>query len=286
MSMDGKTCVITGSTAGIGLATATALARKGAEVVLLGRDQARGQRALARITAETGSRRVSLVLVDLAELDSVREAARQILDAHPRIHVLINNAAVMLPERQVTEYGVEQMFATNYLSHFLLTNLLLERMITSAPARIVNVGALIPGAAIDLDDLAMEHRKYTAFAALGLSKLAVVMSTRELARRLQDTDVTANALYPGLARTSIMDGQPWLSRAATRLMSRSPEHAARTSVLLASDPSVEGLSGRMYSGGKQTDMRGEQVNDRQLWTQLWKKSAQLTGLDQSTGGRP
>lgn len=284
MSMDERVCIITGGTAGIGLATAAALAGQGAEVVLLGRNRDRGEQALARIATKTGNDRGSMVLVDLADLDSVRDAAAQIIDAHPRIHVLINNAGVMLPERQVTEYGVEKMFATNYLSHFLLTNLLLERMITSAPSRIVSVGALIPRAMVDLDDLAMAHRKYTPFAALGISKLAVVMFTRELARRLEGTGVTANALYPGVARTSIMDGQPWLSRAAIRLISGSPEKAARTSIFLAGDPSVDGVSGRMFSGGKPTAMRGAQVNDPQQWRRLWEKSAQLTGLDPSTGG--
>ncbi|UOQ56373.1 SDR family NAD(P)-dependent oxidoreductase [Leucobacter allii] len=286
MNMDAKTCVITGGTAGIGLATATALAGQGAEVVLLGRSRDRGKEALARIAATTGNDRGSMVQVDLADLDSVRNAAHEILDAHPRIHVLINNAGIMLPERQLTDDGVEKMFATNYLSHFLLTNLLLERLIASAPARIVSVGALIPRAVVDLDDLAMERRKYTPFTALGISKLAVVMFTRELARHLEGTGVTANALYPGVARTSIMDDQSWLSRTAMRLISGSPEKAARTSILLASDPSVDGVSGRMFSGGKETSMRGDQVNDPQQWRRLWDKSVQLTELEPSTGGKP
>ncbi|WP_155058304.1 SDR family NAD(P)-dependent oxidoreductase [Streptomyces blattellae] len=276
--MQGRVCVITGGTGGIGRATALALAKQGATVVVLGRSRERGERARAEIAQESGNDKVELVIADLAAQDDVRRAAAELLQRHAKIHVLVNNAAVMLPKREVTGDGIEKMFATNYLSHFLLTNLLLDRLKASAPARIVSVGALIRGARIDLDDLMLEKGKYSSFAALGPSKLAVVLFTRELARRLDGTGVTANALYPGMAKTAIMDESSWLMKTSMHLMSGTPEKGARTSVFLASDPGVAGVTGKMFAKCREVPMRGAQLDDEELWQRLWDRSAQLTEL--------
>jgi NAD(P)-dependent dehydrogenase (short-subunit alcohol dehydrogenase family) len=184
----------------------------------------------------------------------------------------------MLPRREVTVDGIEKMFATNYLSHFLLTNLLLDRIEASAPARIVNVATLIRGAKIDLDDLMLEKGKYSAFGALGPSKLALILFTRELAKRLAGTGVTVNALHPGLARTAILDDQPWLMKKLIHLLSTTPEKGAQTSVFLASDPGIAGVTGKLFAKRREVPMSGAQVNDEGLWVRLWDRSAQLSKL--------
>lgn len=277
-SMQGKVCIITGGSAGIGRATALALAKQGATVVILGRSRQRGEQARTEIARESGNDKIELVLADLAVQADVRRAAAEILQKHIEIHVLINNAAVLLPRRELSIDGIEKMFATNYLSHYLLTNLLLERIKASAPARIVNVANLIPGAEIDLDDLMLEKQPYSAFGALRPSKLALILFTRELARRLAGTGVTVNALQPGLARTTMMDDQPWLMRVLTHLISATPEKGAATSVFLASAPGISEVTGKLFAKCREIPMRGDQVNDENLWQQLWERSAQLTHL--------
>lgn len=276
--MQGRVCVITGGNAGIGRATAVALAERGATVVILCRSRERGERARAEIATESGNDRVELVVADLAVQDEVRLAAAELLRRHAKIHVVINNAAVLLPKREVTVDGIEKTFATNYLSHFLLTNLLLDRLKASAPARVINVATLIRGATIDLDDLGMERRKYSSFGALGPSKLALILFTRELAERLAGTRVTVNALHPGLVRTTIMEGQPWLVKKLVHLLSTTPQKGARAPVFLASDPRIVGVTGQLFAKGRAVRMSGAQVDDEGLRKRLWERSALLSGL--------
>ncbi|MEZ4726990.1 MAG: SDR family oxidoreductase [Caldilineaceae bacterium] len=276
--MLGKVCIITGGTAGIGRATALALAKQDATVIGLGRSRARGEQARTEIAKESGNDKIEFVVVDLAVQADVRRAAAKLLAKYTNIHVLINNAAVMLSKREVTVDGIEKMFATNYLSHFLLTNLLLDRFKASAPARIVNVATLIPGARLDLDDLMLEKGKYSSFGALRPSKLALVLFTRELARRLAGTGVTVNALHPGLVRTTMQDDSPWLMKMLMHLLSTMPEKGAATSVFLASAPGIVGVTDKYFVKCREVAMKGEQVNDEGLWKRLWDRSAQLTNL--------
>ncbi len=270
--------MITGGTAGIGRATAFALAKLGATVVILGRSRERGEQARAKIAKESGNNKIEFVVANLAVQADVRRAAAELLKNHEKIHVLINNAAAFLPKREVTVDGIEKMFATNYLSHFLLTNLLLDRLKQSAPARIVNVATLIRGARIDLNNLMLEKGKYSSFAANGPTKLALILFTRELAKMLTGTGVTVNALEPRLAKTTIMDSQPWLIRMLIHLISTTPEKGAQTSVFLASDQGITGVTGKYFAKCREVPIHGIQVDDERLSKQLWEKSIQLSRL--------
>jgi NAD(P)-dependent dehydrogenase (short-subunit alcohol dehydrogenase family) len=276
-SMKGRTCVITGANGGIGRATAEELARRGATVVMICRSRERGEAARKAI-AEATKATVDLVVADLSVMAQVRGAADEILKKYEKIHVLVNNAAVFLPKREVTEDGFEKTFATNYLSHFLLTQLLLDRLKASAPARIVNVATLTRGLAIDLDDLMLEKRKYSIFKAVGPTKLALILLTRELAKRLEGSGVTVNALHPGLVKTELLDDSPWLMRAIFGLLSTTPAKGAATSVYLASSGEVEKVSGKLWAKCKEVALSGP-ASDDGLAKRLWEASAKLVKLD-------
>ncbi len=202
-SMAGKTVVVTGANSGIGKATAEALAGAGARTVLTARSETSGREAVADIRRSTGSDDVELVLFDLADLDSVRRGAADLLERCDRIDVLVNNAGLILSERTETKDGFEATFGINHLGPFLLTTLLLDRIIASAPARIVNVSSTAHRSArrgLDFDDL-QSTKRYTGMQAYGRSKLANILFTTELARRLEGTGVTANAVHPGTVAT-------------------------------------------------------------------------------------
>src|SRR5262245_47393384 len=274
-TMQGRVCVVTGGNGGIGRATAEALAGMGATVVLLCRSRERGEQTVSEIGVATGNA-PQLVVADLASMAEVRRAAGELLAKHSQIHVLISNAAVFLPQREVTADGFEKTFATNYLSHFLLTNLLLERLQASSPARIVNVATLTRGLSIDLDDLMLEKRKYSIFAAVGPTKLALILMTLELSRRLAGTGVTVNALHPGLVKSGLLDDSPWIMRKLFHLMSGSPEKGARTPVYLASSPDVASVSGKLFVDCKETTMGA--VANADTARRLWDISAKLLGI--------
>ncbi len=205
-SMQGKVCLLTGATAGIGKATALGLAQMGATVVMVSRDRARGEAAQAEIKTKSGNAAVDLLLADLSAQQSIRQLAENFQQRYTQLHVLINNAGLFMLRRRTTVDGLEMTFAVDYLAPFLLTNLLLDVLKASAPARIVNVSSNSHEAGyIKLDDLQAEHN-YRSMRAYGQAKLAVVLFTYELARRLQGTGVTANCLHPGFVATR-GDGQ-------------------------------------------------------------------------------
>ncbi|MEE8346831.1 MAG: SDR family oxidoreductase, partial [Dehalococcoidia bacterium] len=201
-SMQGKTVLITGANSGIGKETAVALARAGATVVFTSRDPKKGEQAAADIRRRSGTD-VTLMPLDLASFTSIRALAETFLQRYEKLHLLINNAGLVLSERTETEQGFETTFGVNHLGHFLLTKLLLDRIKASAPARIVNVASGAHrrvGGGLDFDDL-QSTNGYSAFRVYGRSKLANIYFTRELARRLQGTGVTVNALHPGVVAT-------------------------------------------------------------------------------------
>jgi NAD(P)-dependent dehydrogenase (short-subunit alcohol dehydrogenase family) len=239
-AMKGRTVLVTGSTDGIGKATALGLAQMGARVILHGRDPEKGRRVREEIAQTTGSDQLDLFIADLASLRQVRKLATEILERHQRLHVLINNAGTFQAERRLTEDGLETTFAVNYLAPFLLTHELLELLEESSPSRIISVASIAHlNAKVDWNNLQGE-RWYDGFQAYALSKLGIVLFTFELAERLKATVVTANCLHPGVIKTKLLragfgdyPGSP-------------PEKGARTPIYLASSPEVEGVSGDYF----------------------------------------
>ncbi len=278
--MAGRVCVVTGASSGIGKATSVALAGLGATVVLVCRDRTRGEAARADVAAVTGeSPRPSLELADLSSMEQVKGLATR-LAALARIDVLINNAGLVVARRQLTADGFELSLAVNHLAPFLLTNLLLPSLTASAPARVVTVSSIAHRAAmLDVDDLQCE-RRYLAMLAYANSKLANVLFTRELARRLDRSKVTANCLHPGTVRTGFGDtGALWLrlGLAVGGGVLRTPESGSATSVYLASAPEMAGQTGGYYVNAKRRHP-SRKARDDALARQLWDASARLTGL--------
>ena len=280
-SMTGKTLVITGGTGGIGRAAAVGLASLGARVGITGRDRARAETAAAGIVRESGNPAVDVFVADLSSQAEVRRLAGEVQTAYPKLDVLINNVGGFWAHRHVTADGLERTFALNHLAPFLLTSLLLERLIASAPARIVTVssGAESMGT-IDFDDL-MGERGYSGQRAYSQSKLANVMFTYELARRLAGTGVTATALHPGVTRTGFSAEDPMRVMAPLvalmRPFMRSPERGADTAIYLASSPEVEGVTGEYFHDRKPRKSRDTSY-DTAITARLWQVSADLVGL--------
>ena len=280
-SLDGKTMIVTGGNSGIGKAAAVALARAGARVVITARSEQRGAAAVADISAASGSSTVELSVFDLGDLSSVRSGAADLLERCPRIDVLLNNAGLILTERALSADGYEATFATNHLGPFLLTGLLRQRLIDSAPARIVNVASTAHRFArrgMDFDDL-MAERSYKQMEVYGRSKLANILFTTELAKRLAGTGVTANSLHPGSVNTGYArDGDTtgflaWGVRVYAPF-SLSPEKGARTSVYLSSSAEVEGVTGKYFAKCRPTTPSAN-ARDGDAAARLWGISEQL-----------
>jgi NAD(P)-dependent dehydrogenase (short-subunit alcohol dehydrogenase family) len=277
----GKTVLITGATSGIGLEASVALARMGAWVVMVGRDPRKTTEKVGEVRSRSDSSRVDSLLCDLASQAQVRALAESFLAKYERLHVLMNNAGTVYVKRTVTEDNVEATFAVNYLSAFLLTNLLLDRLIQSEPSRVVNVTSSGHyGGTLDFNDLGFE-RGYQIMRAYSRSKLAEVLFTRELARRLQGTGVTANCVHPGAVATSIWDRAPAYTRpifaVAKRIAMISPEAGAATLVYLAASPDVGGKTG-LYFENNQPKAPSRLALDDALATRLWDESAKLVRL--------
>lgn len=280
--MTGKTVLITGGTGGIGRATAIGLAWMGARVGITGRDRPRAEAAAAAIARESGNPAVDVFVADMSSQAEVHRLATEVLAAYPRLDVLLNNVGGFWAHRHVTADGLEHTFALNHLAPFLLTSLLLDRLITSAPARIVTVssGAQSMGK-IDFDDL-MGEQKYSGQDAYNQSKLANVMFTYELARRLEGTGVTATVLHPGMTSTAF--GAEDTARgwgpliAVLRRFMQSPERGAETPVYLASSPDAEGLTGRYFAKRKARKSAASSY-DIATTARLWQVSADLVGLN-------
>jgi NAD(P)-dependent dehydrogenase (short-subunit alcohol dehydrogenase family) len=281
--MEGKTVLITGGTGGIGRATAIGLASMGARVAITGRDRDRADRAATSIASESGNSAVEVFVADMSSQVEVRRLADEVLAACPRLDVLVNNVGGFWSHRRVTADGLEHTFALNHLAAFLLTSLLLPRLKASAPARVVNVssGAQAMGS-IDFGDL-MGERDWSGQRAYNQSKLANVMFTYELARRLAGSGVTATALHPGMTNTAFSAEDP--SRAFAPLVfimrpfMRSPQKGAETSVYLASSSEAEGLTGRFFADRKAKES-SKSSYDRAAAARLWQVSAELVGVHQ------
>jgi len=281
MDMTGKVCLITGATSGIGVPTALGVAKTGATTVLACRDHVKGESTVDEIKRESGNDEVYLLICDLASQQSIRNAAAEFKDKYGALHLLINNAGLLMWNRETTQDGIEMQFGVNHLAPFLLTNLLLDVIKASAPARIVNVASTVhSNGRINFDDIQSE-KKYSGFGAYCQSKLANVLFTYELARRLDGSGVTANCLHPGVIRTKIMrDLNPLfqgLAKVAGVFM-LSPEKGARTTVYVATSQEVEGVTGTYFE--KETAARSSvKSHDEKLAQRLWVLSEEMTGLN-------
>ncbi len=281
-SMQGKACMVTGANSGIGKATALGLAQMGANVVMVARDRARGEVAQNEVKAKSGNNSVDLLVADLSSQQSIRQLVENFKQHYEQLHVLINNAGVFMLTRRETVDGLEITFAVNYLAPFLLTNLLLDVLKASAPARIVNVSSEAhENGYIKMDDL-QAKKNYRPFRAYGQSKLALVMFTYELARRLQGTGVTANCLHPGFVATNIgQSGVVPVARPVAKFvlsfLGISPEEGAKTSIYLATSTDVEDVTGKYFV--KSVIRRSAPISyDESLQRQLWEESAKLVKL--------
>jgi retinol dehydrogenase 14 len=281
MNMTGKTVLVTGATNGIGKVTALELARQGANISIVARNEAKGKATLGEIGNATGNANLELLVGDLSSMNDVRRVAQEFKAKHTKLHVLVNNAGGVFDTRQTTADGLEYTFAFNHLAYFLLTNLLLDTLKASAPSRIVNVSsAAQANGKIDFDDL-MGEKRYSGFGAYSASKLANVMFTYALARKLSGTGVTVNALHPGMVATGFgSNSQSGLWRAVmplVKLFGLSPDKGAQTTVYLASSGEVEGVTGQ-YFDKKKAVPSSAASQDEAAQERLWVESARLVGL--------
>jgi NAD(P)-dependent dehydrogenase (short-subunit alcohol dehydrogenase family) len=281
----GKNILVTGATSGIGREASVELARRGARVVLVGRDRARTEGAVAQVRSRSGSAEVSHLLCDFSSQASIRRLAAEVLARHDRLDVLVNNAGGVNKTRQVTVDGIEMTFAVNHLGYFLLTNLLRDLLVRSAPARVVTVASVgHRQGTLDFDDLGYE-RGYSIMRAYGRSKLANVLFAAELARRLAGTGVTSNSLHPGSVATNIWSGAPLWAKPIIQLFFRpfflSAEEGGATIVQLAASPELEGVTGKYFEKGKPVEP-APLARDEALAKRLWEVSADMVGLDEST----
>lgn len=272
--------MVTGANSGIGEQIALGLAKMGAGVVLVCRDSSKGEAARKEIASKSGSSSIELMICDLASLSSVRELAKKFKDSHDRLHVLVNNAGLIMGKRVLTADNLETTFEVNYLSHFLLTMLLLDHLKASAPSRIVNVtsDAHFNGR-MDFDDLQKE-KNYSAMRSYAQSKLAQVLFTYELAKKLEGTGVTVNAVHPGVVRTRWGDegGAIGIGIRIGRPFMISPEKGAETPLYLASSPEVDGITGKFWTKKEEKPSSKESMDENEARL-LWITSARLANID-------
>lgn len=279
--LTGKSIVVTGATQGIGYVAARDLAGMGAAVTVAGRDPARVNASVDQIRRETGATAVDGLVADLSSMAGVHELADAYLARHDRLDVLLNNAGAWFTTRQTTVDGYERTFALNHLAPFLLTHLLLDVLTASGPARIITVASMAHnGQRLNLDDVNNASRPYQGLRVYGESKLANIMFTYALARRLSGTGVTANTLHPGLVSTGFGKNNGaamrWLM-ALYALVAISPENGAQTSIYLASSPEVADVTGKYFI--KEKPARSSAVSyDEQAQERLWAISEQMTGV--------
>lgn len=273
--MQKKTAMVTGANRGLGKAVSLALARTGADVVLVCRDEKRGAAARDEIKAAGGKGNVELLVADLTSNAAVRKAASEFTRRHKSLDVLINNAAVYKKERVVTGDGLETMFAANHLGHFLLTNLLLDALKVAGSARVLTISAP-SGTKLDFDDLQGEKR-FNAMNAFGASKAATTLFAFALSERLKDTGIASNVVYPGLVKSDLMKAMPAPVRVLLNLISMTPERAAENVVHVATAPELNGVTGRFFKGKKEAKAPASTLNT-QAQQELWRVSEKLAGI--------
>src|SRR5262245_10272808 len=275
--MNEKICLVTGANSGIGKVTAKALAAGGATVIMVCRNRDKGEAARGEIVRETRNENVDLMIADFSELSQIRRLAAEVKAKHSRLHALVNNAGSHYSKRTITADGYEATFAVNHLGYFLLTVELLDLLKSSAPARVVNVSSEAHRhARVDLDDLNLENG-YGGWKAYGQSKLANVLFTYELARRLKGTGLTANCMHPGVVGTNLFNHVGGLAGKIVRLFTpfmRTPEKGADTVIWLASSPEVAGITGKYFVDRKEQATNPVSYNTA-VAARLWEVSERM-----------
>ena len=278
--MNGKTVLITGASAGVGLHSAIGLAQLGAEVVMVGRDERRTAQAAAFVKSQTGNQAISYLLADLSSLKDVRKLAGDFKDKHKKLDVLLNNAGAIFLTRKVSVDGYEMSLALNHLNYFLLTDLLLDMIKAGPSGRIVNVSSRAHYRGhVNFDDLQSQHG-YNGMRVYGMSKLMNVLFTYELARRLKATNVTANCLHPGFVASNFAGNNGWFVRLGMRFMAGriSVEDGAKCSIYLASSPEVQGMSGKFFNYDLQENRSSDESYNEAEAKRLWEVSEQLVSI--------
>lgn len=284
MELENKNALVTGANSGLGKAVARALAARGATVLMVARSRERGEAARSEIVAATGNENLHLLVADLASQAEVRRLASEVKERCDALHVLVNNAGTAHPERRLSEDGIELTLAVNHLAPFLLTNLLLDRLRAGAPSRIVNVGTRI-NYSMELGDLNWEGRSYRMMHAYAQSKLGMLHFTRELGRRLQDSGVTVNCVFPGVFNSNLggTDGaQGFFWKTVSVLLGwalAQPDKAAERVMYLLTSPEVSDVNGEYFGDGKVISAPA-QADDPAANARLWEISARLTNLDE------
>ena len=282
--IEGKTCLITGSTSGIGKEIAVGLAKMKANIILVGRNKAKCQAALEEISrnvsSSTNENRVSYLLADLSSQASIHQLANKFLESYESLDILVNNAGVFLSRRVTTVDKIEYTFAVNHLAPFLLTNLLFERIKASSPSRIITTSSVAHrGAYINFDNLQFERGHYKGVEAYKQSKLANILFTKELARRSRGSGVTSNCFHPGGVRTNLVQSNPWYYRLIWAIINPflvSPKKGADTAIYLASSSKVADISGKYFVNRKPV-RPSELAEDHNIAARLWKISEELIG---------
>ena len=288
--MNGRICLITGATSGVGKVTALALAKNGFTIVAVVRSANKAEALKKEIERSTGNTSTDYIVADLASLQQVRQLAETLRRRYATLDVLINNAGVFLPTRIETEDGFEMTYQVNYLSHFLLTNLLLEELMKSEDGRIINLSSSVYSIGKFDAGNPQSEKHFSVLGTYAATKLFMLMFTEELSRRMRSTTVSANAVHPGIVRTRMMLRAPGALRVVSYLslpFSISPEKAARTSVYLASSPDVKGVSGRYFTSSKKRAVRNKfdtAENRLLLWELSLKSVHDGAAMPVSQGG--
>jgi len=283
VNMTSKICLVTGGNSGIGKATALGLAKMGATIVIVSRNKEKGETAVTDIIAKSGNKNVELIQADMSSQNSIHKLAEEFKARHEKLHVLINNAGVYLTKRTTTENGLELTFAVNYLGPFLLTSLLLDILEAGAPSRIVNVTSdAHNGAKINFEDLQGE-KKFSGWQAYSQSKLAMILFTHELTKKLEGTGVTANSAHPGVVRTNFAKNNGGLVMLGFRFLGIffiSPDSSAKRILYVATFPSLEGVTGKYFTKMHEVRSSPESYDDDAA-RRLWLVSEQLAKLSPS-----
>jgi NAD(P)-dependent dehydrogenase (short-subunit alcohol dehydrogenase family) len=276
LSLEGKIVIITGATSGLGKETARALARLGATVVFTTRDTQKGEQTKLELIESTKNKNIEVLPCDLASFVSIRNCCDEFLEKYNSLHVLLNNAGVWDYHRRESKDGIENIFATNYLAPFLMTNLLLPVLKKSAPSRIINLTSGLHSGTIHFDDLEFKMN-FSGMKAYAHSKLAVILFTRLLAKKLEGTGVTVNCVNPGMTKTNLGRDAGFISRKMFRLLGKNPVKGAETSVYLATSPEVETVTGEFFEK-KAVQKTNDETYDMDAAEKLWDISEKYVGL--------